>query len=86
MPVGLCSAPATFQRFVNDVSCDLLDSYVIAYLDDILVYLTTWEEHVVRVWEILSHFYRHRLYAKLEKHAFFQQCMDVSGYLMGPEA
>lgn len=83
MSVGLCSAPATFRRFVNDVFCDLL---VIAYLDDILVYLTTWEEHVVHVWEVLSHLYHHRLYAKLEKHAFFQQCMDISGYSMGPEA
>lgn len=84
MPVGLYSG--TFLCFVNDIFCNLLDSYVIAYLDDILVYLTTWEEHVIHVWDALSHLYCHHLYAKLEKLAFFQQCMDVSRYSMGLEA
>lgn len=38
---GLCNAPATFQGFVNNVFCDLLDNYVIAHLHDILVYSRT---------------------------------------------
>ena len=40
MPFGLCNAPSTFQRLMNDTFHDLLDSYVTVYLDDILVYST----------------------------------------------
>lgn len=86
IPFGLCNAPATSQHFINNVFHDLLDNYVIAYLDDILVYLTMQEEHAVCVWEILSCHHHHCLYAKLEKCAFLQQhmlpqwCMACSAF------
>jgi len=38
MPFGLSNAPAAFQRFVNTIFADLLDVYVIVYLDDILIF------------------------------------------------
>jgi hypothetical protein len=43
---GLCNTPATFMRLMNDVLCPYLDSFVIVYLDDILDYKSTWEEHI----------------------------------------
>jgi len=43
MPFGLTNAPATFQHLMNDVFRDLLDSNVIVYLDDILVFSDTQE-------------------------------------------
>lgn len=44
MPFGLCSVPATFQRLVNSALSGLPNCN--AYLDDLIVYSTAWEEHL----------------------------------------
>jgi hypothetical protein len=49
MPFGLCNTLATFTILMNDVLCPYLDSFVIVYLDDILVYSGTWEEHIMHL-------------------------------------
>src|SRR3954465_8503317 len=54
MPFGLCNAPATFQAMINDVLREYLDKCVIIYLDDILVYSTTREQHIIYVRNILN--------------------------------
>jgi len=46
MPFGLCNAPATFIRLMNDVLCPYLDSFVILYLDDILVIAIPKRKHI----------------------------------------
>jgi hypothetical protein len=43
MPFGLTNVPATFQRFINKVLGEHLDVFVVAYLDDILIFLKTKE-------------------------------------------
>ena len=54
MPFGLTNAPATCQALVNNVLRERLDRTVVAYLNNILVYLETLEEHVIHVWEVLE--------------------------------
>ena len=46
MPFGLMNAPGTFKRVINQVLFDLLDSCVFVYLDDILVFNCTKEDHM----------------------------------------
>jgi hypothetical protein len=43
---GLCNAPKTFMRVMNDVFRPFLDDFVIVYLDDNFVFSGTWDEHV----------------------------------------
>ena len=53
MPFGLASAPATFQNMINEVLRDLIDQGVVAYMDDILIYSPTEDEHVHIVTSVL---------------------------------
>ena len=45
MPFGLTNAPATFMRTMNNFFSDLLDRGVVAFMDDVLIYRSTIEEH-----------------------------------------
>jgi hypothetical protein len=54
MPFGLCNAPADFQHYINHVLFDLLDKTCTAYLDDVLVYSATREEHRQHVREVVQ--------------------------------
>ena len=49
MPFKLTSAPATFQRLMNDIFSDMVDVCVVIYLDDILIYPNNINEHHTHV-------------------------------------
>ena len=54
MPFGLTNAPATFQSYINSALREYLDDFCVAYLDDILIYSKTLEEHVTHVRKVLE--------------------------------
>jgi hypothetical protein len=54
MPFGLCNAPASFQHYINHILFDLLDRYCTAYLDDVLVYSESRQEHRKHVSEVVD--------------------------------
>ncbi|CCO34985.1 Retrotransposable element Tf2 155 kDa protein type 1 [Rhizoctonia solani AG-1 IB] len=71
MQFGLSNAPAVFQRFMNNIFRDLLDITVIVYLDDILIFSNSREEHVQHVTEVLSCLQKHNLFCNPSKCVFF---------------
>ncbi|KAI2667777.1 Transposon Tf2-6 polyprotein [Labeo rohita] len=60
MPFGLCNSPAAFQHFINDVLRDMLGRWCYAYLDDILIYSKTLEEHTQHVRAVLQRLLAHQ--------------------------
>ncbi|KAJ9516381.1 hypothetical protein QJQ45_011054 [Haematococcus lacustris] len=82
MPFGLCNAPATFQRLMNDIFRQELDDCVILYLDDILIFLRTQEEHAQHLRRVLSLLQQHKLYAKLSKCEFGLSQTEFLGHII----
>jgi len=85
LPMGLTNAPATFMTMINRIFGDLADKYVVAYLDDILVYSNTYEEHVAHVKEVLKRLKDNRLYAKPSKCDFNKAEVEFCGHLVNAE-
>jgi len=85
VPLGLTNAPAVFQRFMNDIFSDLLDVYVVIYLDDILIYSDNPEQHSAHVREVLSRLRKHDLYCKPEKCEFHATKIEFLGYVVSPD-
>jgi hypothetical protein len=83
MPFGLTGAPATFQRFINDALREYLDQFCSAYLDDILIYSRTKEEHTVHVRQVLERLRKAGLFAKLSKCEFFVTETKFLGLIVG---
>jgi Reverse transcriptase (RNA-dependent DNA polymerase) len=54
MPFELTNTPISYQSFINNIFRKYLDDFVIAYLNDILIYLKTKEEHIKHVTAILE--------------------------------
>ncbi len=67
VPFGLTNAPAAFMSIMNNIFHDYADKFVTVYLDDILVYRNSWEEHITHLNLVLNRLREHKLYAKLSK-------------------
>ena len=82
MPFGLTNAPAVFQALVNDVLRDMLDRYVFVYLDDILIFSKSREEHVHHVQTVLQRLLENSLFVKAEKCEFHVPSVAFLGYIV----
>ncbi|MBW0465271.1 hypothetical protein O181_004986 [Austropuccinia psidii MF-1] len=81
MPFGLTNAPASFQNLVNDIFVDFLDIFVVVYLDDIMVFSSSEEEHVKHVASILQRLKDNNLFAKVLKCVFHTSSVEYLGYV-----
>jgi hypothetical protein len=82
MPFGLTNAPTTFMRLMDDVLRSFTNSFVVVYLDDILMLNRTREEHMHHIQQVLSTLRQHRLYANLEKCSFGMNKVQYLGYIV----
>ena len=85
MPKGLTNAPASFQRFMNDIFANMIDISVVMYLGYILVYSDGPEQHLAHVWEVLTRLRRNRLYARADKCEFHCNSCEYLGYMLSPD-
>jgi hypothetical protein len=82
VPFGLSNAPTVFMCLMNGVFREYLDKFVIVFLDDILIYARTKEEHEKHLKTMLQVLREHRLYAKLSKCIFYQKKNHYLGHII----
>ncbi len=85
MPFGLSNSPAVFQALVNDVLRDMVDQFIYVYLDDILIFSSSLQEHVQHVRRVLQRLLENGLFVKAEKCAFHAQSVPFLGFIVSPE-
>ncbi|KAL5580072.1 hypothetical protein UlMin_012514, partial [Ulmus minor] len=82
MPFGLTNAPAAFMDLMNRVFRAYLDKFVIVFIDDILIYSRSREEHAEQLRTVLSTLSEHRLYAKFSKCEFWLDRVQFLGHVV----
>ena len=75
LPFGLAPAPAYFQRLINEVLTDC--NFVMGYLDDIIIFSKTEEEHLQHLEEIFEQLHKAELKLKLQKCSFFKKTHSI---------
>jgi len=80
MPIGLCNAPSMIQSKINDVFRDMLDVGVIAYMDDILIYMETVKQRVALVRRVMERLRKARLCVSIKTLSFHQREVEFLGY------
>ena len=82
MPFGLISATAAFMDLMNRVFRAYLDKFVIVFIDDMLIYSRSWEEHAEQLRTVLSTLSEHHLYAKFSKCEFWLDRVQFLGHVV----
>jgi transposase InsO family protein len=80
MAFGLKNSPATFQRCISKAIGE--NDYSIAYLDDIIIFSHTVEDHLMHIEEILKRLSKHNLNAKISKCEFFEPSLTFLGHIV----
>jgi mannitol/fructose-specific phosphotransferase system IIA component (Ntr-type) len=82
---GLSNAPDVFMCLMNGVFWDYLNNFVTIFLDDILVYSKSEEEHEKHLRMVLQVLREHQLYAKLSKCSFYQERIHYLGHIISKD-
>lgn len=85
LPFGLTNAPATFMQLMQEIFHPYLDRFVIVYLDDILVYSRSLEEHEEHLRTVVQVLRENKLYAKLNKCAFYRKEIEFLGHVISAD-
>src|SRR5882672_2966944 len=84
MPMGLTNAPDMFQAFMNHIFRDMTDIFVVIYLNDILIFSNSLEDHQVHIQRVLEHLCEYDLHSKPKKCLFHTQKIEFLGFMVTP--
>jgi hypothetical protein len=82
MPMGLCNSPSTFQRLMRLVITSDMDRFALVYLDDILVFSSSAEDHLRHVEEVLKRLRLNQLFVKRSKCEFGAKKIKFVGHII----
>ena len=85
MSFGVTNAPAYFMYLMNSVFMPELDKFVVVFIDNILIYSKTEEEHAQHLHIVLQRLREHQLYAKFSKCEFWLKEVPFLGHVITPE-
>src|SRR5438132_1119929 len=85
MSFGLTNAPAYFMNLMNKIFMEELDKFVVVFIDDILIYSRSEEEHEQHLRIVLDRLRDHQLYAKFSKCEFWLQEVSFLGHVLSAE-
>ncbi|MBW0562711.1 hypothetical protein O181_102426 [Austropuccinia psidii MF-1] len=86
IPFGVTNAPASFQNSVNDIFSDFLDIVFVVYLDDIMVFSSSEEEHVKYVASVLQRLRDNNLFSKASKCVFHSSSLKYLGFVVSSDS
>ena len=82
MPFGLTNAPASFQELINNTLREYLNVFVLAYLDDILIFSKDYQQHIQHVRMVLQKLREKDLPVKLSKCEFHKHSISFLDYIV----
>jgi Reverse transcriptase (RNA-dependent DNA polymerase) len=80
--MGLSNSPAVFQAMMHRIFSPYIDIFLIVYLDDLIVYLASKEDHLQHLSQIFLTLQKEKLFVKKEKCSFMQTEIEFCGHLV----
>jgi hypothetical protein len=85
MPFNFINVLASFQALINDIFREYLDIFVVAYLDDILIYLINEKNHIKQVNLVFEALKKAGMRINRSKYTFHAKEVEFLGYIMGSD-